>query len=58
MSLHRTKLFAAFAGAMLASAAYAAEPHFADLKFSDSSDGEPMQAFAPDTPKIYLHAGR
>ena len=62
MSRHSTQLFTAklcssVAGALLASAAYAAEPHFADLKFSDSSDGEPMQAFAPDTPKIYLHAG-
>ncbi len=31
--------------------------HYADLKLSDSEDGDAMESFAPDTAKIFLHAG-
>ena len=56
MALHLTKKLAALAGLLLAASAYAA-PHFADIKFSDSEGGDVSDTFAPDTPKIYLHAG-
>ena len=50
------KTILALTGLLLAAVAYAA-PHFADIKFSDEKDGDVSDTFAPDTPKIYLHAG-
>jgi len=55
--LHGTRKLIALFGLVLATAAYAAAPHFADLKFSDSEGGDAAESFTPDTPKIYLHAG-
>lgn len=37
--------------------AYAGAPHYTDPTLSDSDDGDATQSFAPDTAKIYLHAG-
>ena len=53
----RMSTLVAFAALLFGAAAYAENPHFADLKFSDSDDGDASDTFAPDTPKIYLHAG-
>ena len=34
-----------------------AAPHFADVTVSDSEDGDATETFAPNTPKIFVHAG-
>jgi hypothetical protein len=34
-----------------------AAPHFADVTVSDSDDGDATETFAPNTPKIFVHAG-
>ncbi len=35
---------------------HAGSPHYADMKLSDSSDGDAADSFTPDTAKIYLNA--
>ena len=57
MSTKRTCTLLGLGALLLAAGAWATEPHFADLKFSDSKNGEATETFSPDTPKIYLHAG-
>ena len=57
MLFKRMRTLIALAGLFFAACAWAQNPHFADLKFSDSSDGDAMESFTPNTPKIYLHAG-
>jgi hypothetical protein len=57
MSLQIMKKTAALLAFVLATAAYAGSPHYADLKLSDSEDGDAKSSFAPDTAKIFLHAG-
>ena len=56
MSLQIMKNSTALLALVLATAAYAS-PHYADLKLSDSEDGDAKASFATDTPKIFLHAG-
>ena len=51
------KKFIALFGFILSIAAYAATPHYSDLKFSDSDGGDAAESFTPDTPKIFLNAG-
>jgi hypothetical protein len=57
VSLSFLKKSIALFGLVAAAAAYAASPHYSDMKLSDEEDGSPMEAFAPDTDKIFLHAG-
>jgi hypothetical protein len=57
MSLQIMKKATALLAFVLATAAYAGSPKYADLKLSDSEDGDAKSSFAPDTAKIFLHAG-
>ena len=57
MALSVFKKSVALLGLMAAALAYAASPHYSDMKLSDEEDGDAMESFAPDTPKIYLRAG-
>ena len=57
MFLKRMSTTIALAGLFFAATAYAGNPHFADLKFSDTDDGDVTDTFTPTTPKIFLHAG-
>ena len=57
MSLQIMKKATALLAFVFATAAYAGSPHYADLKLSDSEDGDAKSSFAPDTAKIFLHAG-
>jgi hypothetical protein len=56
MTLKLKGALAALLALMFASGAYAA-PHFADVTVSDSDDGDATETFAPNTPKIFVHAG-
>lgn len=57
MALSFLKKSIALLGLVAAAAAYAASPHYSDMKLSDEEDGDATDSFAPDTPKIYLRAG-
>ncbi len=57
MSWQSIKKLTALLTLFLATAAYAGTPHYADLTLSDSEDGDAIESFAPDTAKIFLHAG-
>ncbi|MDR3385647.1 MAG: hypothetical protein P4L92_01235 [Rudaea sp.] len=57
MTLQWMRRLTALLALLLVTAAYAGAPHYADLKLSDSEDGDAMESFAPDTAKIFLHAG-
>lgn len=57
MSLSFFKKSIALLGLLAAAATYAGSPHYSDLKLSDAEDGDTVESFAPDTAKIYLHAG-
>ena len=49
-------LIAGFAAALFALAAYAADPHYGRIAFSEGEEGDPTDVFAPDTASIFLHA--
>jgi len=42
--------------ALLFAAPALAAPHFDDIVVSDAKDGDAVESFSPDTPKIFLHA--
>ena len=51
-----TRLLSIFCGLALATAAFAAEPHFGNPVFTADADSKlSKEEFATDTPKIYLH---
>lgn len=41
---------------LLVTNVWAGSPHYADLKLSDSADGDATESFDPTTAKIYLNA--
>lgn len=58
MFLQSNKKLTMLLAAFLAASAYAAgAPHFSDVTVSNDKDGDAMESFPTDTPKIFVRAG-